>query len=104
MFGTAALKCQIGCGNSSITDTPILKCTSFSAINDWAIGEDKIIASIPKTEVYAASYTGSAWLALQKSTGSDWEVRITLDTTTRYDTGKINTSPSEITWLIKLHF
>jgi hypothetical protein len=67
-FGSAALKCQIGCGNSSITDTPILKCTSFSAINDWAIGEDKIIASIPKTQVYAASFTGGAWLALQLST------------------------------------
>ncbi len=58
---------------------------------------------IPKTPRFSASTIGGDWRALTVNSGNlNWEIRVTLDTTTRSDTGKMNASPSKI--LIRICF
>lgn len=85
--------CSVGCGtNGEVIGTTSMKCNDYDTTDDWSRGDRVFQFTIPKTNDYEASFTGSAWISLN-SGGGTWEVRTMLDVTNRPDTGRINTSP-----------
>jgi hypothetical protein len=84
------IDCRVGC-SGSIGDTSFYE-TSKSQAQDWISGEKKWNLSLPKINLIRASFRSCCWVTLN-SGGSSMEVGVMLNTLTRQDTGRINSSP-----------
>jgi hypothetical protein len=106
------LVCTIGCSipNLNLTDTSnnlfttSTICTAFSVAGDWSYGEKKTNILFPMSNDIEVYIFSSAWNTLVVAgNGStnllsslDFELKLTMDTTVRADTGNINNSPTTI--------
>ncbi|XP_062574565.1 uncharacterized protein LOC134236413 [Saccostrea cucullata] len=81
-----------GCNDNA---TMIGLCTQANSTENWADSEGDTnftITNSTSTNVYFIGYSGSAWISLEES-ASSWSLRMTVDVSTRTDTGTINQSP-----------
>jgi len=116
---TIDIQCDVGCGTSNPTvASTIVKCTSYSSLNNWAMGivykfhynlkyinvlklegEAKIRVYLPiGVSDYELYWTGGNWKNVN-SGGGDWEPRLKIDTRYRPSHDDVsssiyNTSPS----------
>lgn len=93
-----AINCKIGCVTLNETvGTTLTKCTAFSIINDWSMGENQFVFNIPKTSNYQVSTTTGTWRPLKLYTlgvfSYYWEIRLKIDSRIRFDTHRMNYSP-----------
>ena len=104
------ISCVAGCPTTALTDTSSIQfttstyCTAFSVKDDWSYGEKKtnIIFQMSKNiEIY---FTRTSWStlvvvgngSLHTASTLDFELKLTMDTTIRGDTGSINNSPTTL--------
>nr|XP_022321788.1 uncharacterized protein LOC111123603 [Crassostrea virginica] len=87
------LNCISGCSNSA---TMIGYCTDSDASENWMDSEGitRFDITDPTSQILALGFTGGGWISLiEPSPAGYWSFKMTVDLTTRTDTGKINQSP-----------
>jgi hypothetical protein len=73
----------------------VIKCVSFSNLNDWTYGAYTWQFTFPLSNDIEIDFSGSAWAALVVN-GGNWEVKYTFSTLNRTDTGRVNSSPKAL--------
>ncbi|XP_068721857.1 uncharacterized protein [Montipora capricornis] len=80
------------CNSRKIGDTGF-RCTDYSTVEDWSIGENNFTYSFPsQVDEWRVRYTSCCWISLSYS-GGTWLVTAVVNLTRRADTGDINSSP-----------
>ena len=109
---TYQITCVTGCAtaNLALTDTtnnPFLTstyCTAFSVADDWSFGEKKTNIIFPQSNNIEIYFYNSAWSTLVVAGNGSanvpsscaYELKLTMDTTVRADTGTINNAPTTL--------
>ena len=76
-----------------------MRCIAFSAtsLDDWSYGTYSFDHTFPITNDTEFSYSGTNWANLVVGgSSSAWEIRFTLNTMNRTDTGKVNSAPQTL--------
>ena len=89
-----SIRCSIGCGvaGESIGNVQFY-CTAFSVSETWSYGERVFQYTIPKVTNYRAAFSVCCWISLATGGAPAWEVALNINSLTRSDTGKANSSP-----------
>ncbi|XP_052794287.1 uncharacterized protein LOC128227619 isoform X2 [Mya arenaria] len=92
LIGQDKLSCMKGCKGT--VGSLMFQCTDYDATEDWTTGRYTVQynASSPS---FSFGYSSCCWIStLDRGANGAWSLKVTVDTTRRADTGRINRSPT----------
>lgn len=101
LFGIISnIVCQKNCFTTSeVVGTTVMYCTAFSpsTLDDWSYGTYNFNHTFLLSNDTELSFSGTNWANLVVGgTTSAWEIRLTINTLNRTDTGYVNSSPKTL--------
>ncbi|WAQ99637.1 hypothetical protein MAR_024010 [Mya arenaria] len=83
--------------NSGFSEEFLYTCTDYSLLEDWQTGRGHIrfpLNSTNNKSFYTFEFNGCCWIdTLVEGASSSWKVQMTVNTSVRADTGRMNASP-----------